>query len=126
MFSRLSKLAIVTALACSFGLHWTLLQSVAWVSMVASYSEVAPLKEAIVKTFDGKHPCSLCQEIAKGRQSEKKPESGPAGKKFEFSFSTSAFVFTAPSIYSEVRWPELSGTALPRAPLVPPPRRLPC
>ncbi len=124
MFSRLPKLAIVAALACSVGLHWELLQSVAWVKMVVSYSSAAPLKEAIAKTFDGKHPCSLCNEIAKGRQSEK--QSVPtAAKKFEFSYSATLFVFSAPSNYWQVEPPEAFGSPLARTPPVPPPRQLP-
>jgi hypothetical protein len=125
MFSRLPKLALVAALACSLGLHWGLLQSVAWVSMVVSYSQEAPLKEAVVMTFDGKHPCSLCKQIAQGKRSEKKSELPPTGKKFEFSYSAAAFVFAAPSDYWEICWPEDSATSLAHSPLVPPPRQLP-
>ena len=66
MLYRLTRIAIVAALACSIGLHWGFLQSAAWVGMVIHYSQDAPLKEALVKTFDGKHPCALCKEIAKG------------------------------------------------------------
>jgi hypothetical protein len=120
----LPKLAIVAALACSVGLHWELLQSVAWVKMVVSYSSVAPLKVAIEKTFDGKHPCSLCNEIAKGRQSEK--QSIPTvAKKFEFSYSATLFVFSAPSHYWQIEPPETFGSARLYAPPVPPPRQLP-
>ena len=125
MFSRLPKLALVAALACSLGLHWGFLQSVAWVSMVVSYSQDAPLKEAVVKTFDGKHLCSLCKQIAQGKRSEKKSQFPPAGKKFEFSYSAAAFVFAAPSDYWKVQWPEDSATLLARTPPVPPPRQLP-
>jgi hypothetical protein len=124
VFSRLPKLAIVAALACSVGLHWELLQSVAWVKMVVSYSTVAPLKEALEKTFDGKHPCSLCNEIAKGRQSEKQSVSTVA-KKFEFSYSTTLFVFCPPSNFWQVEPPEAFGSTLARTPPVPPPRLLP-
>jgi hypothetical protein len=125
MFSRLPKLALVAALACSLGLHWGLLQSVAWVSMVVNYSQDAPFEQAVAKTFDGKHPCPLCKQIAQGKRSEKKSEFPPAGKKFEFSYSAAAFVFTAPSDYSEMRSPEDSATVLARTPPVPPPRQLP-
>ena len=124
MFSPLRKLAIVAALACSVGLHWELLQSAAWVKMVVSYSSAAPLKEALEKTFDGKHPCSLCNEIAKGRQSEK--QSVPTvAKKFEFSYSATSFVFSAPSNYWQAELPEAFASSLARTPPVPPPRQLP-
>ena len=125
MFHRLPRIAIVAALACSLGLHWGFFQSVAWVGMVISYSQDAPLKEALVKTFDGKHPCPLCKEIAKGKQSEKKSEAAPAGKKFEFWYSGAAFVFTAPSHCWETCWPNGSLDSLAHTPPAPPPRQLP-
>jgi len=107
------------------GLHWWFFQSVAWVGMVMSYSQEAPLTEALVKTFDGKHPCSLCKEIARGKQSEKKSESAPAGKKFVFLFQGAGFVFAAPSHGWETRWPDSSMCSLARVPPVPPPKQLP-
>jgi hypothetical protein len=121
---RLPRLAIAAALACSIGLHWGLFQSVAWVGMVISYSQAAPLKEALAKTFDGKHPCLLCQQIAKGKQSEKRSESAPAGKKFEFFYSGEAFVFAAPCHCWEMGWPDSALVSLAHTPLVPPPRQL--
>jgi len=125
VFSHLPKLAVVAALACSLGLHWGLFQSVAWVGMVVSYSQDAPLKEALVKTFDGKHPCSLCKEIDRGKQSEKKSESLPTAKKFEFLYSGAAFVFTAPCHGWVTLWPDSSMCSLVRTPPLPPPKQLP-
>jgi len=118
-------LVVITALACSLGLHWAFFQSVAWVGMVVSYSKDASLTEALVKTFDGKHPCALCQEIARGKQSEKKSAPVPAGKRLEFLYSGTGFVFAAPSRGWETRWPEVSQCSLARTPPVPPPRQLP-
>ena len=54
------------------GLHWGLLQTVAWTGMIISYSREATFKVAIGQTFDGAHPCPLCKAIAKGRAEEKK------------------------------------------------------
>ena len=48
------RFATVLVLVLSLGLHWALLQSIAWVGMIASYSRVASLAEALSKTFDGK------------------------------------------------------------------------
>jgi hypothetical protein len=39
---RLLKLPVVLALMVSIGLHWALLQSVAWVGMVVRYSRRLP------------------------------------------------------------------------------------
>jgi hypothetical protein len=53
------------------GAHWAILQSVAWTEMVITYSRHASLREALEKTFDGKHPCKLCRMVKAGRKSER-------------------------------------------------------
>jgi len=65
VFVRLPKICLVVALACSVGLHWAVFQSIAWLGMLASYSQELPIAQAVARTFDGKHPCSLCKEIAR-------------------------------------------------------------
>jgi hypothetical protein len=122
---RLPRLAIALALAFTIGLHWAFLQSVAWVGMVVSYSQNSGISAALEKTFDGKHPCALCNAIAEGKKSEKKPEAASLANKFEFSYSPTAFVFVAPCAYWEMGWPDLLWARLSLAPPVPPPRQLP-
>jgi len=68
------RFATVLVLVLSLGLHWAFLQSVAWVGMIVSYSHDASLAEAVSRTFDGKHPCCLCEMIQKGRADEKQQE----------------------------------------------------
>lgn len=97
MLPKLPKLAVVLALSCSIGLHWGLFQSLAWLGMVVNYSQDATLKEALVKTFDGKHPCALCKEIAKSKHTDKKSEFPVQAKKFEFLTAHARFIFTAPT-----------------------------
>ena len=72
MFKRLSKWLVVVPLVLVTGGHWALLQSVAWVSMAARYSQDSRLKEALVKTFDGHHPCGICKLVQEGKLAEKK------------------------------------------------------
>jgi hypothetical protein len=122
VFYRLPRLAIVAALACSLGLHWGFLQSVAWVGMVVSYSQDGGVGQALAKTFDGKHPCPLCQAIATGKKSEKKSEFTLAGKKLEFSYSPTVFVFRAPTHFWEAGGFQDQAELLTHAPPVPPPR----
>jgi hypothetical protein len=122
VFYRLPRLAIVAALACSIGLHWGFLQSVAWVGMVINYSQDGSVGEALTKTFDGKHPCSLCKAIAAGKKSEKKSEFPVAGKKFEFSHSATVFVFSAPTHFWKAAGLEVRAGSLSHAPPVPPPK----
>jgi hypothetical protein len=90
--------------------------------MVVSYSQGAPLTEALAKTFDGKHPCALCKQIAKGKATEKQSEFPPAGKKFEFSYAAVDFVFRAPTHYWTVRGLDERANPLNHAPPVPPPK----
>ena len=122
MFYRLPRLAIVAALACSIGLHWGFLQSVAWVGMVVNYSQDGTVGEALAKTLDGKHPCALCKAIAKGKQTEKKSEFPAGGKKFEFSYSATVFVFSAPTHFWKASGLEERADSLNHAPPVPPPK----
>lgn len=67
-----AKLITVLVLVLTLGLHWALLQTVAWTGMIVSYSRDGSLSTAISKTFDGKHPCCLCKAIESGRQEEQK------------------------------------------------------
>ncbi len=125
MLSRLPKLLLVLALASSIGLHWAFFQTLAWAQMVISYSQNAPLTEALEKTFDGKHPCKLCKNIAESKRSEKKADSELDLKKFEFSFVPCTFVFSAPAFLDEARPANFSAAVLVETPPVPPPRQLP-
>jgi hypothetical protein len=68
----LSRFLVIAALCSAIGLHWCALQSIAWTTMVLEYSRDAPFKEALAKTFDGRHPCSLCHAVQTGKKSEQK------------------------------------------------------
>lgn len=52
-----------------------LLQEVAWVKMLISYSQERGLKRGVLETFDGEHPCELCHQAAKIREHEKTQDS---------------------------------------------------
>ena len=115
---------IALALASSIGLHWTFLQAVAWAGMIVSYSQEAPLGEAVAKTFDGQHPCTLCKQIAKGKQSEKKSDYKFELKKLEFPYTPFAFIFRSPSSFREMCAGDDEADLLTHAPAIPPPRSL--
>jgi hypothetical protein len=123
VFSRLPKLLLALALASSIGLHWAFFQTLAWAQMVISYSQDATLSEALVKTFDGKHPCKLCKNIDESKRSEKKSDSDLDLKKFEFSFVASDFIFSTPTFLDEPGPANESAAALAQTPPVPPPRQ---
>jgi hypothetical protein len=89
------RFTTVLVLVFSLGLHWALLQTVAWTGMIVSYSRQASFTQAVSKTFDGKHPCCLCKAIQKSRAEEKsrqqvkpvvKLDLGPVWQGTEFDF----------------------------------------
>jgi hypothetical protein len=71
---RLSKFVLILGLISSVGWHWVVLQSVAWVGMAIHYSQSAPLREALIKTFGGNNPCGICKFVAEGKKSQDKQE----------------------------------------------------
>lgn len=68
MLSWFGRRFVVLALVLVTGGHWALLQTVAWVGMAVSYSQESTLREALVKTFDGQHPCQLCKVVRHGEK----------------------------------------------------------
>jgi len=119
---RFSKLLLVAALAISIGLHWALLQSVAWVSMVVSYAQSAPLGEALSKTFDGQHPCKICKVVKEGKKSEKQQQFQKSAAKIDF-FLAQSLVKIFPPVVAPSRAPMcVEMSALISSPPVPPPR----
>jgi hypothetical protein len=118
------KILIVVALASSIGLHWAFLQTVAWAGMIVSYAQESPLTEAVVKTFDGQHPCKLCKQIEKGKGSEKKSEYEFKASKVKFAYAPAAFIFSMRSLFWELGVASYAGHLRAPAPPVPPPRNL--
>ncbi len=70
-------LLVITALIFGSGAQWFMLQSFAWSRMFLSYSQSASIGEALEKTFDGEHPCALCEHIRSAKketQHDKAPQ----------------------------------------------------
>ena len=74
---RIACTTMVMALFLVAGGHWAMLQGVAWTAMVHDFSRTTSLGEAVSKTFDGKHPCSLCNKITKAKNSETSEDRAP-------------------------------------------------
>jgi hypothetical protein len=119
---RLAKIILLLALACSIGLHWAFFQSVAWTSMLAGNLRRDSLAQAVAHTFDGQHPCQICKAIAAGKKSEKKSESAPHFKSFEFPPASKDFVLTIPASFGLPVCADLVAESLSESPPTPPPR----
>jgi hypothetical protein len=88
---------VIAAVALFFiiGGHWGVLQTVAWANMIWTYStQDGSVLAGAKKTFDGEHPCNMCDSIKEAKKQEKKaPEILSATKKIElFAFETSCLL----------------------------------
>ncbi len=123
MFNRCGNLVLAGALFLTTGSQWVVLQSIAWTGMVVSYAEKAPLKVALMETFDGKHPCCLCKTIAAAKKAGTKSHYTLLVKKLQFAPAPENFALRAPTQFQFLpRANHAFGASLPHKPLVPPPR----
>jgi hypothetical protein len=114
---------MLLVLFAASGGHWMALQSLAWTRMLLSYSRGGHIVTAVTKTFDGKHPCSLCKEVARSKSTEPRPTNA-----MELE---SQATFVQPALVTLVRlegtsWkleiPEWHGEVRAEQPTAPPPR----
>jgi hypothetical protein len=105
------------------GGHWCCLQIAAWSGMLVSYSQHSGIVEGVVQTFDGNHPCGLCNAVNDGVKHEAKSPIN-ASDQLKKDFLVSSDRFTLWSSWTEhqfVRfepfWFNWSGE-----PIAPPPR----
>ena len=122
MIARFGKFLVVVALITTIGLHWAVLQSVAWTTMLANNLRTQSLTEAVTHTFDGKHPCCLCKAIAATKKSGKKTEFTLQIPKIEFPPSPENPVLAAPSRLQRLPLTDSSAESLAVRPPTPPPR----
>lgn len=123
MFKRAAKVAVILTVALSVGLHWVLLQSVAWTGMFVTFAQQATLQEAFTKTFDGKNPCRICKLVRAGQQSEKQHESLLPLVKIESLPCVRAFVLAPPAPLSPPNSFDLAAPTRAESPPLQPPRR---
>jgi len=98
------------------------LQITAWVGMLVKYSEAEGVEVGISKTFDGKHPCSLCLSIAKNKQTEKKQSSQFAAAKIYLISQTRRWTLQPSRYFWCLKIPIASLFSCDSSPPVPPPR----
>ena len=104
------------------GAHWTLLQTVAWTTMLADNLQLNSFQVAAEKTFGGKHPCCLCKAIAAGKQSEKKTELSFQLQKLEFPPLKENVVLIAPPQFQLLPQKNSFAKFISQKPLLQPPR----
>ena len=122
MFVRFGKIFVVLALAATLGLHWALLQTVAWTTMLADNLRTHSLSESVARTFDGKYPCPICRAIAAAKQSQKKSEFTLQMQKLEFPPIMENPILFAPSDFQFLPQINILAESLTPEPPTPPPR----
>jgi hypothetical protein len=124
MLAWLGKRLIVLALVLVTGGHWAFLQTIAWFGMAVSYSQNASFTEALVMTFDGRHPCKLCKAVQEGKKSEKKQAPQRPVTKLDLFCPASSLALDAPMFSRVSAAADEPILALAKIPPKPPPRRV--
>jgi len=114
--------ATIVALCCAIGLQWLALQSIAWTAMIVDNAKHTSLCRAIAQTFDGAHPCSLCQIVNNGKSTERKSDLQPLTLKIDMICVSRTTSFLQPFIPIEYAACDFSFNKLGRSPPSPPPR----
>jgi hypothetical protein len=118
----LGRWLVVIALVLSTGGHWALLQVCAWAGMVVSYSQTDSLADALVKTFDGDHPCKLCKVVKEGRKAEQeKPAALKVEQKLDLFFAAQTITIDAPRLLRDDTQFSPDGSSRHDPPLLRPP-----
>ena len=76
---------VAVALFIVAGGHWGTMQTVAWAGMLWNYTQAdGSLLSGVKKTFDGEHPCAMCNSIKTAKEKEQsKPVTLVSAKKIE-------------------------------------------
>jgi hypothetical protein len=122
---KVGRIVTIGALCCAIGLHWVALQSFAWTGMLIEYSKRGPLCQAIVQTFDGTHPCSLCHIVVTGKASEKKSDTQSSVPKIDIICVARVIRLISPFARVQHAFRDFSVSEIEESPPVPPPRLMP-
>lgn len=125
---RAIHILMVLIVVVSGGLHLGLLQVVAWGGMLATNVGDYEVGEALTRTFDGEHPCGLCELVdAAADANDTEPyEQGRPVKTLRLLFvRAEGVVVVAPTAErAGIEISEARAPARPHLPEVPPPRGL--
>jgi len=112
------KAIAILLLVLALGLQWALLQTVAWTGMLITYSRDASFRDAVVKTFDGEHPCPICHIVKTGRAEQKKSDQAKLATKLDPGLVWNGIVFVISSVPPQVsasdQFAETRGYAPPK------------
>lgn len=122
MRNKVGQFVLAVSLALLIGGHWAILQSVAWIGMTLRQAQSVPLTEALIKTFDGQHPCQLCKFVKDGKKTERKNPTINLLVKFEFVHELEAGALFHQDKYPAALPVADSSRSFSETPPAPPPR----
>lgn len=122
LFTRLAKFFVLIAAVQILGGHWAVLQTVAWTKMVVDFAQQDSLSVAVAKTFDGAHPCELCQTVKEGRKEERKKQEPTAIAKLDAVLAPVVRLPPRPSAPRIFFVVTSTMCGVSQSPLTPPPR----
>jgi hypothetical protein len=120
----IARAVTILALCCAIGLQWLALQSIAWTAMIVDNAKRVSLYDAIAKTLDGAHPCSLCHIVNKAKTAEKKSDLHLLTPKIDIICTKRAIILDSPYISFDYVAGNFPVSELGQSPPVPPPRLL--
>lgn len=113
--------AVAAALFFIAGGQWGVLQTAAWAGMLWNYSQQeGSLLSGAKKTFDGEHPCRLCNSIEKAKGKERSSPVAVASVKKIESFPIPVPSVLPPRACRAVFYPALSDLSAGVRPHAPP------
>ena len=122
VFRCIGRIVTIFALCCAIGLQWLALQSIAWTAMIVDYSKSASLCQAIAKTLDGAHRCSLCKIVNRGKTAERKSDLQLLTQKIHMICTKRAITLVPLIAYVDYAAGDFSVFKIGESPPAPPPR----
>jgi len=92
MRPRFSLILTLFAWLLATGSHWDLVQTYAWGSMIADYTQRMPFAAAVKKTFSAETMCEICHVVADAKKSSANEAAAPGPKS-----TGKIFLVTAPA-----------------------------
>ena len=90
--------------------------------MIIDFSKRGSLCEAVARTLDGAHPCSLCHIVDRGKTAEKKSDLQRLTSKIDMICAKRAITLTRSSAFVDYMPGDFSAFQIGESPPVPPPR----
>ena len=119
----LGPIISIVAMLNICGGQWLVLQSVAWTGMLIKYSQQDGLAEAVAETFDGHHPCHLCKDIQRVKETNQQ-KNVSVEKEWDIKIlaSSCALVLYPPTSFDLQLVVSQKALTWADAPPIPPPR----